>query len=96
MRHVFNYTPALFSHKRKTCIKKLDFLLLSDPDGRLSVLCFFYSFKVFIPFQLETTINCLNQEDLGHSFAFSQNETKVQYAAPLKTGLCSIHNAVVF
>ena len=56
MRHVFNYTPALFSHKH----------------------------------------NCLNQEDLGHSFAFSQNETKVQNAAPLKTGLCSIHNAVVF
>ena len=96
MRHVFNYTPALFSHKRKTCIKKLDFLSLSDPDGRLRVLCFFYSFKVFIPFQLETTINCLNQEDLVHSFAFSQNETKVQNAAPLKTGLCSIHNAVVF
>ena len=96
MRHVFNYTPALFSHKRKTCINKFDFLSLSDPDGRLRVICFFYSFKVFIPFQLETTINCLNQEDLEHSFAFSQNETKVQNAAPLKTGLCSIHNAVVF
>ena len=96
MRHVFNYTPALFSHKRKTCIKKFDFFSLSDPDRRLSVLCFFYSFKVFIPFQLETTISCLNQEDLEHPFSFSQNETKVQNAAPLKTGLCSIHNAVVF
>ena len=96
MRHVFNYTPALFSHKRKTCINKFDFLSLSDPDGRLSVLCFFYSFKFFIPFQLETTINGLNQEDLGHSFAFSQNETKVKNAAPPKTGLCSIHNSVVF
>ena len=96
MRHVFNYTPALFSHKRKTCITKFDFLSLCDPEGRLGVICFFYSFKVFITFQLETTINCLNQEDLGYSFAFSQNETKVQNAAPLKTGLCSIHNSVVF
>ena len=96
MRHVFNYTPALFSHKRKTYINKFDFLSLSDPDGRLSVFCLFYSFKVFSPFQLETTTNCLNQEDLGHSLAFSQNETKAQNAAPLKTGLCSIHNAVVF
>ena len=96
MRHVFNYTPALFSHERKTCIKKFDFLSLSDPDGRLRVICFFYSFKVFIPFQLETTINCLNQEDLGILLLVSQNETKVQNAAPLKTGLCSIHNAVVF
>ena len=96
MRHVFNYTPALFSHKRKTCITKFDFLSLCDPEGRLRVICFFYSFKVFITFQLETTINCLNQKDLGYSFAFSQNETKVQNAAPLKTGLCSIHNSVVF
>ena len=96
MRHVFNYTPALFSHKRKTCITKFDFLSLCDPEGRLRVICFFYSFKVFITFQLETTINCLNQEDLGYSFAFSQNETKVQNAAPLKTGLYSIHNSVVF
>ena len=96
MRHVINYTPALFSHKRKTCITKFDFLSLCDPEGRLRVICFFYSFKVFITFQLETTINCLNQEDLGYSFAFSQNETKVQNAAPLKTGLCSIHNSVVF
>ena len=96
MRHVFNYTPALFSHKRKTCITKFDFLSLCDPEGRLRVICFFYSFKVFITFQLETTINCLNQEDLGYSFAFSQNETKVQNAAPLKTGLCPIQNSVVF
>ena len=59
MRHVFTSTPALFSHKRKTCTNKFDFLLPPEPDGRLSVIYFFDSFEVFI--QLETTRNCLNQ-----------------------------------
>ena len=48
LRHVFTYTPALFSHKRKTCTNKFDFLLPSGPDGRLCVIYFFESFEVFI------------------------------------------------
>ena len=38
MRHVFTYTPALFSHKRKTCTNKFDFLLLSIPIGNYQKL----------------------------------------------------------
>ena len=49
--------------------------LLSDPDGRLSFIYFFESFEVFI--QLETTINCLKQGDMGSCSAFSQNKSKV-------------------
>ena len=75
MRHVFTYTPALFSHKRKTCTNKFYFLL-SDPDGRLSVIYFFESFEVFI--QLETTRNCLKpglkQGDMGSSYCSYQNQ----------------------
>ena len=75
MRHVFTYTPALFSHKRKTCTNKFYFLL-SDPDGRLSVIYFFESFEVFI--QSETTINCLKpglkQGDMGSSYCPYQNQ----------------------
>ena len=74
-RHVFIYTTALFSHKRKTYTKKLDFFLLSDPDGRLSFICFVVSFEVFI--QAETTRNCLKQGDMGSFSAFSQNKSKV-------------------
>ena len=73
MRHVFIY--ALFSHKRKTCTNKFDFLLLSDAIGRPSVIYFLELFEVFI--QLETTINCLKQGDMGSCSAFSQNKSKV-------------------
>ena len=59
MRHVLIYTPALFSHNRRACINKFDFLLLSDPYGWLSDIYFLKSFQVFILFRLETTINCL-------------------------------------
>ena len=76
LRHVFTYTPALFSHKRKTCTNKFDFLLPPDPDGRLSVIYFFESFEVFI--QLETTRNCLKpglkQGDMGSSYCSYQNQ----------------------
>ena len=76
LRHVFTYTPALFSHKRKTCTNILDFILPPDPDGRLSVIYFFESFEVFI--QLETTRNCLKpglkQGDMGTSYCFYQNK----------------------
>ena len=76
LRHVFSYTSALFSHKRKTCTNKFDFLLPPDPDGRLSVIYFFESFEVFI--QLETTINCLKpglkQGDMGTSYCSYQNK----------------------
>ena len=77
LRHVFNYTHALFSHKRKTCTNKFDFLLFSDADGRLSVIYFCESFEAFIPFKMETTINCLKQGDMRSCSAFSQNKTKV-------------------
>ena len=77
MRHVFIHTPALFSHKRKTCTNKFDFLLFSDADGRLSVIYFCESFQAFIPFKMETTINCLKQGDMRSCSAFSQNKTKV-------------------
>ena len=76
MRHVFTYTPAFLSHKRKTCTNKFDFLLPPDPDGRLSVIYFFESFEVFI--QSETTINCLKpglkQGDMGSSYCSYQNQ----------------------
>ena len=76
LRHVFTYTPALFSHKRKTCTNNLDFILPPDPDGRLSVIYFFESFEVFI--QLETTRNCLKpglkQGDMGSSYCSYQNQ----------------------
>ena len=49
--------------------------LLSDPDGRLSFIYFVESFEVFI--QLETTINCLKQGDMGSCSTFSQNKSKV-------------------
>ena len=68
---------AIYISLHSSVTKKYDFLLLSDPNGWLSVIYFFYSYEVFIPFQLETTINCLKQGDLGYSFAFSQNEAKV-------------------
>ena len=45
LRHVFTYTPALISHKRKACTNKFDFLLPPDPDGRLSVIYFCESFE---------------------------------------------------
>ena len=38
VRHVFTYTPALFSYKSKTCKEKSDFLSLPDLDGGLSVI----------------------------------------------------------
>ena len=38
MRQVFTSTPALFSHKRKTCTNKFDFLLLSIPIGNYQKL----------------------------------------------------------
>ena len=70
LRHVFTYTPVLFSHKHKTCTNKFDFLSLPDLYGRLSVIYFFESFEVFT--QLETTINCLKpgqkQGDMGSSY----------------------------
>ena len=76
MRHVFIHTPALFSHKRKTCTNKFDFLLPPEPDGQLSVIYFFDSFKVFI--QLETTRNCLKQGqkqgDMRSSYCSYQNQ----------------------
>ena len=76
LRHVFTYTPVLFSHKRKTCTNNLDFILPPDPDGRLSVIYFFESFEVFI--QLETTRNCLKpglkQGDMGSSYCSYQNQ----------------------
>ena len=76
LRHVFTYTPALISHKRKACTNKFDFLLPPDPDGRLSVIYFFESFEVFI--QSETTINCLKpglkQGDMGSSYCSYQNQ----------------------
>ena len=49
--------------------------LISDADGRLSFIYFVESFEVFI--QLETTINCLKQGDMGSCSAFSQNKSKV-------------------
>ena len=84
----FTYTPALLSHKRKTCTNKFDFLLPPDPDGRLSVIYFFESFEVFI--QLETTINCLKpglKQDM---------ETWGPLTVPIKVSLCSVHDTVVF
>ena len=76
LRHVFTYTPALFSHKRKTCTNKFDILLPPDPDGRLSVIYFCESFEVFI--QLETTRNCLKpglkQGDMGSFYCSYQNK----------------------
>ena len=76
LRHVFTYTPAFLSHKRKTCKNKFDFLLPPDPDGRLSFIYFFDSFEVFI--QLETTRNCLKpgqkQGDMGSSYCSYQNQ----------------------
>ena len=45
LRHVFTYTPAFLSHKRKTCTNKFDFLLPPDPDGRLSVIYFLSHLK---------------------------------------------------
>ena len=76
VRHVFTYTPAFLSHKRKTCTNKFDFLLPPDPDGRLSVIYFFESYEVFI--QLETTRNCLKpgqkQGDMRSSYCSYQNQ----------------------
>ena len=76
LRHVFTYTPALFSHKRKACTNKFDFLSPPDPDGRLSVIYFCESFEVFI--QLETTRNCLKpglkQGDMGSFYCSYQNK----------------------
>ena len=76
MRHVFTYTPALFSHKRKTCKNKFDFLSLPDLDGGFSVIYFFESFEIFT--QFETTINCLKpglkQGDMGNSYCPYQNQ----------------------
>ena len=76
MRHVFTYTPALFSHKHKTRTNKFDFLSLPDLDGWLSVIYFFESFEVFT--QVETIINCLKpgqkQGDMGSSHCPYQNK----------------------
>ena len=76
-----NYTPALFSPKRKTCTNEFDFLLLSDPDRWLSVSYFVESFEVFI--QLETTINCLKpglkQGDMRSSYCSYQNQFMFYY-----------------
>ena len=76
LRHVFTYTPALFSHKHKTWTNKFDFLSLPDLDGWLSVIYFFESFEVFT--QLETTIKCLKpdqkQGDMGSSHCPYQNK----------------------
>ena len=77
MRHVFTYTPALFSHKHKTWwTNKFDFLSLPDLDGWLSVIYFFESFEVFT--QVETIINCLKpgqkQGDMGSSYCPYQNK----------------------
>ena len=76
IRHVFTYTPALFSHKHKTCTNKFDFLSLPDLYGWLSVIYFFESFEVFT--QLETTIKCLKpdqkQGDMGSSHCPYQNK----------------------
>ena len=81
LRHVFTYTPALFSPKRKTCTNEFDFLLLSDPDRWLSVRYFVESFEVFI--QLETTINCLKpglkQGDMRSSYCSYQNQFMFYY-----------------
>ena len=81
LRHVFTYTPALFSPKRKTCRNEFDFLLLSDPDRWLSVSYFIESFEVFI--QLETTINCLKpglkQGDTRSSYCSYQNQFMFYY-----------------
>ena len=86
LRHVFNYTHALFSHKRKTCTNKFDFLLPPDPDGRLSVIYFFESFEVFI--QLETTRNCLKP---GRN-----KETWGALTVPIKISLCTILDTLSF
>ena len=77
MRHVFTYTPALFSHKHKTWTNKFYFLSLPDVDGWLSVIYFFESFEVFT--QVETIIiNCLKsgqkQGDMGSSHCPYQNK----------------------
>ena len=77
MRHVFTYTPALFSHKHKTWTNKFDFLSLPDLDGWLIVIYFFESFEVFT--QVETIIiNCLKpgqkQGDMGSSHCSYQNK----------------------
>ena len=77
MRHVFTYTPALFSHKHKTWTNKFDFLSLPDLDGWLIVIYFFESFEVFT--QVETIIiNCLKpgqkQGDMGSSHCPYQNK----------------------
>ena len=88
MRHVFTYTPALFSHKRKTCKNKFDFLSLPDLDGGFSVIYFFESFEVFT--QFKTTINCLKpglkQGDMGSSYCPYQNQFMFysQYSCLLK------------
>ena len=88
LRHVFTYTPVLFSHKHKTCTNKFDFLSLPDLYGRLSVIYFFESFEVFT--QLETTINCLKpgqkQRDMRSSYCPYQNQFMFysQYSCLLK------------
>ena len=88
LRHVFTYTPVLFSHKHKTWTNKFDFLSLPDLYGRLSVIYFFESFEVFN--QLETTINCLKpgqkQRDMRSSYCPYQNQFMFysQYSCLLK------------
>ena len=88
LRHVFTYTPVLFSHKHKTWTNKFDFLSLPDLYGRLSVIYFFESFEVFT--QLETTINCLKpgqkQRDMRSSYCPYQNQFMFysQYSCLLK------------
>ena len=88
LKHVFTYTPVLFSHKHKTWTNKFDFLSLPDLYGRLSVIYFFESFEVFT--QLETTINCLKpgqkQRDMRSSYCPYQNQFMFysQYSCLLK------------
>ena len=83
LRHVFTFTPALFSHKRKTCTNKFSFLLPPDPDGRLSVIYFFESFEVFI--QFETTRNCLKQ-----------GQKQGQKQGDMRSSYCSYQNQFMF
>ena len=85
MRHVFTYTPALFSHKHKTWTNKFDFLSLPDLDRWLSVIYFFESFEVFT--QVETIINCLKPGQKQGAWG--------ALTVHIKISLCSIHNTVV-
>ena len=72
MRHVFTSTPALFSHKLKTCTNKFDFLSLSIPIGnyqklsetrpetrRHGELLLFLSKSVYVLFTIQLSVETI-------------------------------------